>query len=117
MDDFKVIDIYPEMWIDLIPAVFLVKSHGPHTYYLGNDYQLYDGSDVWTYSTKTYTKEALAQVEHFFGYLTKNSTPILVEGCHLEMDFSSLLDLAGHRQFQMFIDMLQWLVTIGRPDL
>ena len=29
VDDFKVINTNPKMWIDYISAVILVKSHGP----------------------------------------------------------------------------------------
>jgi len=36
---------------------------------------------------------------------------------HPETDTSPLLDTAGHRQYQHLLGMLQWLVTIGRPDL
>ena len=60
VDDFQVSNTYPEMWIDRISAVFLVKYRGPWAYYLGNNYQFHDGSDVWTQDTKMYTKEALA---------------------------------------------------------
>jgi len=117
VDDFKVVCTNPEMWIDRIASVFLVKSHGPRDYYLGNDYFYHEDMDVWTYGTKTYTKEALARVERIFGCLPFNSTPLPPNDCHPELDESPLLDLGGHRQFQMLIGMLQWLVTIGRPDL
>ena len=33
------------------------------------------------------------------------------------MDTSPLLGLEDHRKFQMLLGMLQWLVTICRPDL
>ena len=52
--------------------MILVKSHGPCAYYLGKDYKFHDDADVLTYSTKTYTKEALACVEHIFRYLSKS---------------------------------------------
>ena len=60
VDDFKVIDTYPKMWIKRISAVFLIKSHGSCAYYFGNDYQFHDSSNAWTYDTKRYAKEALA---------------------------------------------------------
>ena len=58
MDDFNIINTYPEMWIERILAVFLVKSHGPRVYYLGNDYQFHYAANAWTSGTTTYAKEA-----------------------------------------------------------
>jgi len=51
------------------------------------------------------------------GCLPKEGTPLPVKDCHPEMDSFPLLGLADHRKFQMLLVMLQWLVTIGRPDL
>ena len=87
VDNFKVMDIYPEIWINPIALVFLVKSHGLCAYYLGNDYHYHEDIDVWTYSTETYTKDALACVEQIFGCLPKNSTPLPLN-CHPETDVS-----------------------------
>ena len=39
-------------------------------------------------------------MEHIFRCLTKKSTLLPAEGCHLEMDASPLIDLAGNQQFQ-----------------
>ena len=117
VDDFKVVAKQPMIWIDRIASAFLIKEHGPRKYYLGNDYVYHDECDVWTYGCKTYAKEAIAKVERMFGVLPKESTPLPKEDCHPEMDESPLLDLDGHRKFQMLLGMLQWMVTIGRPDL
>ncbi len=47
------------------------------------------------------------------------STPLPgAKECHLEfLDDSPLLQLDGHRTFQMLLGMLQWLVQIGRLEL
>ena len=45
------------------------------------------------------------------------SIPLPKEDCHPEMDESTLLDLDKHQKFQIHLGMLQWSVTIGRPDL
>jgi len=50
-------------------------------------------------------------------YQKKKHLSLPVKDCHPEMDTSPLLGLADHRKFQMLRGMLQWLVTIGRPDL
>ena len=117
VDDFKVVAKDPMIWIDRIAGAFLIKEHGPRKYYLGNDYTYHTGQDIWTYGCETYAKEAIAKVERMFGNIAKESTPLPKEDCHPEMDESPLLDLDGHRKFQMLLGMLQWMVTIGRPDL
>ncbi len=40
-----------------------------------------------------------------------------VADCHTELDDSELLGINDHRKFQMLLEMLQWLQSIGRPDL
>ena len=117
VDDFKVVAKEPGMWIERIAGAFLIKEHGPRNYYLGNDYTFHDGEDMWTYGCQTYAKEAVAKVERIFGCLPKETTPLPVKDCHPEMDTSPLLGLDDHRKFQMLLGMLQWLVTIGCPDL
>ena len=52
-----------------------------------------------------------------FGCLPKEGTPLPVKDCHPKMDTSPLLGLDDHRKFQMLLSMLQWLLTIGQPDL
>ena len=94
-----------------------MKEGGPRKYYLGNDYTHQEQYNLWTYSGETYAKEAVSRVERIFGCLPKQSTPLPVTDCHPEMDTSPLLGLEDHRKFQMLIGMLQWLVTISRPDL
>ena len=117
VDDFKVVAKDPGMWVDRIASMFLVKEHGPRAYYLGNDYTYHDTEDMWTYNCLTYTKEAIDRVERLYGCLPKESTPLPVNDCYPELDTSPLLPLDDHRKFQMLLGMLQWLVTIGRPDL
>ena len=117
VDDFKVVAKDPIKWIDRIAGAFLIKEHGPRNYYLGNDYFYHDDHDVWTYGCKTYATEAIAKVERMFGTIAKETTPLPTTDCHPEMDQSPLLDLDGHRKFQMLLGMLQWLMAIGRPDL
>ena len=103
--------------MDKLKGTFLIKSHGPRNYYLGNDYKFYDTFNIWTYGSKTYIKNALACIEQMFGCLGKVSTPLLVTDSHPELDDSPFLGLKNHRKFQMLLEMLQWLVTISRPDL
>ena len=117
VDDFKIVAKNPTSWVDRIAAIFLVKEHGPRSYYLGNDYTYHDGQDIWTYGVQTYATEAVAKVERLYGTLPKESTPLPVGDCHPELDTSSLLDLDDHRIFQMLLGMLQWMVTIGKPEL
>ena len=72
---------------------------------------------MWTYSCKTYEKEAIRKAEERFGPLPKKKTPLKSADCHPEMDTSELLDLKEHRKYQVLLGMLQWNYTIGRPEL
>ena len=40
-----------------------------------------------------------------------------VTDCHPELDTSTLLDLDDHRKYQMLLGMLQWMLTIGKPEI
>ncbi len=117
VDDFKIVAQDADSWLTKISHNFLVKSHGPRSYYLGNDYTYHEDLDLWTYGGRTYTKDAVDRVEWIYGCLAKVSTPLLVTDCHPELDESPLLGLDDHRKFQMLLGMLQWLVMICRPDL
>ena len=117
VDDFKVVAKDPTKWVDRIASVFLVKEYGPRKYYLGNDYTYHDTEDMWTYGCQTYATEAVERVERIFGCLPQVSTPIPVTDCHPELDTSSLLGLDDHRNYQMLLGMLQWMISIGKPEL
>ena len=105
VDIFKVVAKYPQMWIDRIVTVLLVKEHGPRNYYLGNNYTHHDGQDTWTNGMNTHAKEAVARVERLYGCLSKESNPMPVTDCHPKLDTSPLLD------------MLQCVLTIGKPEI
>ena len=118
VDDFKIIADDPSMYIDRISGAFLIKNHGTPNYYLGNDYQFHEVQKMWTYSCQTYEKEAIRKVEDMYHCLKKVRTPLPVSAdFHPELDKSPLLELKEHRRFQALIGMLQWLHTIGRPEL
>ena len=117
VDDFKIVAKDADSWLQKISHNFLVKSHGPRSYYLGNDYTYHEDLNVWTYGGRTYTKDAIDRVERIYGCLAKVSTPLPVTDCHPELDESPLLELDDHRKYQMLLGMLQWLVMICRIDL
>ena len=118
VDDFKIVAENPEHWLQLIKEHFLVKEAGPLKYYLGNDFSFCDKGNLWTFGSVTYAKESIKKVESLFGPLKKSKTPLPVsKDCHPEIDESPLLKEKDHRRYQMLLGMLQWLNTIGRPDL
>ena len=116
VDDFKIVAKDPTMWMTKIKAIFTVKSEGPPSYYLGNDYTFSEEQDAWILSCTTYVKETLRRIETLFGTLYQKKTP-LPPGCHPELDDSPLLDEVGTRQYQMLIGMAQWANLIGRLDI
>ena len=121
VDDFKIVARDPERWKSHISAAFLLKSIGPPSYYLGNDYNFSNEENAWVLSCATYLKECIRRIESddelpLDGTLWTHRTP-LPEGCHPELDDSTLLTDAGVRKYQMLIGMAQWACTIGRLDI
>ena len=100
-----------------IESVYLVKdsSKGPPSYYLGNDYKKV-AKGRWCIGCKTYLTESIRRIEDVLGKpLPKKDTP-MPDGDHPEEDAFELLDDAGHQRYQMLIEMLNWIVCIGRMD-
>ena len=115
VDDFMIVSHNPEAVMQAIQDVYAVKSIGPPEYYLGNDYKM-DKKGRWCIGCKKYLSEAIRRVEAIFGTLNRASHPSET-GDHPEEDNSKFLGDEEHRQFQMLIGMLVWLVTIGRSDV
>ena len=101
--------------MDLLNAIYTIKSIGPSEYYLGNDYKQGE-KGRWSIGCKKYLVEALNRVEKMFGELKNQSNP-METGYHPELDDSELLDDEGHRKYQMLMVILVWLVNIGRIDV
>lgn len=119
VDDFKIIAKDPQHWMDKIQMKFKLKSVGPPSYYLGNNYHWSESHGAWTTSCTTYITECIRKIEadeYFRGELIKHNTPI-PDKVHHEMDESELLDDMGIKKFQMLIGMAQWALTIGRMDI
>ena len=87
----------PSFWVGCMSTAFLVISHGPSNYYLGNDYTYHDGEHMWTYSCKTYCTEAISRAKFFLRNLAKEYTSLHIDDTHLELDKSLLLGLYSER--------------------
>ena len=106
----------------MIKGAFLVKESGPCGYYLGNDYHYHNDADLWTYSSQTYSLEAIRKVESIFCPLPTWKSALPTESTkneaanHSKTDTSPLFGVEKHRHYQMLLGMIQWLVTIGHSD-
>ena len=121
VDDFKIYAKDPARWMNKIKDTFLVKSDGPPSYYLGNDYNFSEEHNLWVVNCATYLKEAIRRIESdtYFKLPAHGLTPRNIpmpDGCHPETDDSPFLDAAGIRKFQQLIGMAQWAVCVGRLD-
>ena len=115
VDDFCIFAKRPMDIMKQIQDLYTVKAVGPPEYYLGNDFKK-DKKGRWQIGCKKYLKEAIRRIESMFGTLSKHDTP-MVAGDHPEMDTSPLLDDKGHKQYQMLIGILNWIVILGRLDV
>ena len=115
VDDFMIVSKRPDLIMEMMQAIYKVKTIGPPDYYLGNDYKK-DRRGRYCIGCKKYLVEAISRVERMFGTLKKYAIPS-VTGDHPEEDTSELLSDDEHRKYQMLIGILVWAVTIGRLDV
>ena len=119
MDDFKIVAHDPDRWLTQISGVFLLKSTGPPSYYLGNNYMWSPTHNAWVLGCSTYIKECIHHFEEddmIEGKLWEHKNPLPAE-VHPEMNESPLLDDQGLKFYQTLIGMAQWASTIGRQDI
>ncbi len=114
-DDFMIASRDAQSIMDGIKETYNVKSEGPPDYYLGNDFKR-DKKGRWCFGCKRYIKEAIIRIEAMLGKIPKSTVPMAASD-HPEMDVTEVLDDDKHRQFQMLIGILNWIVTIGRLDV
>jgi hypothetical protein len=124
VDDFKITAKDPQAIMEEIKKEYHIKDEGPPDYYLGLDYKQHNGR--WAVGCKKYIKEAVRRIEARMNLsradgeknwrLKKYATPLGPDD-HPEEDTSVMLDDNGHREYQMLIGMLNWIVGIGRFDI
>ena len=89
----------------IIDAKFFLKTIGPPSYYLGNEYNYSEDEKAWVVGSSTYTKEAVRKVESYpliGGKLYPHITPLPAD-CHPEISTSELLDDKMTNIYQMLI--------------
>ena len=59
VDNFKIVAKDPQRWQIQIFATFLLKSIGPPSYYLGNDYNFSESENAWVLGCAPYIKERI----------------------------------------------------------
>ena len=119
VDDFKIIACDPDHWLTQISGVFLLKSTGQPSYYLGNNYMWSPTHNAWVLGCSIYIKECIRRLEEddmIEGKLWEHKNPLPAE-VHPEMDEPPLLDDQGPKLYQTLIGMAQWACTIGRLDI
>ena len=101
--------------MDEIKSVYTVKAEGPPDYYLRNDYKQ-DKKGRLCVGSKKYIKEVLTRIENIFGTLRKYDNPSET-GDNPELDDSQALGDDEHRQYQILMGILIWVVGLGRSDV
>ena len=119
VDDFKIVARDPNHWLTQISGVFLLKSTGPPSYYLGNNYVRSTSENAWVLGCSMYIKECICHLEEddmIEGRLWEHKNPLPAE-VHPELDESPLLNDQGLKLYQTMIGMAQWACTISRLDI
>ena len=93
MDYFKIVSHDPNRCLTQFSGVFLLKSTGPPSYYLGNDYVWSTSENAWVLGCSTYIKECIHSLEKNY----------MIEG-----------KLWEHKSL---VGMAQWTCTIGCLDI
>ena len=101
--------------MDEIKSVYTVKAEGPPDYYLGNNYKRENKGHLCV-DSKQYIKEVLTRIENIFGTLRKYDNPSET-GEDPKLDESLALGDEEHRQYQMLMKILIWVVGLGRSNV
>ena len=78
--------------------------------------------EEWTFSLRQYVQETVSNVEKFLQDLdgsmfsTNINSPLSNED-RLELDISPELDGADGAYYQSLIDIIQWMIELGRIDI
>ena len=59
VDDFKIVACNPNHWLTQISGVFLLKSTGPPSYYLGNNYVWSTSENAWVLGCSMYIHQGM----------------------------------------------------------
>ena len=115
VDDFRIFAKDPQKIMNQLQSKYTIKNIGVDNYFLGGEYKV-SSKGMVSLGCSTYLKEALSRIENIFGTLEKADTPMIPNDSP-ELDESRLLDDEQHKQFQMMIGMLVWIVSLGRFDV
>ena len=119
VDNFKIVACDRNHWLTQISGVFLLKSTGPPSYYLGNNYVWSTSENAWVLDCSMYIKECICHLEEddmIEARLWEHKNPLPAE-VHPELDESPLLNDQGLKLYQTLIAMAQWTCTIGCLDI
>ena len=103
----------------IIEVKSFLKTIGPASYYLRNEYNFSEEEKAWVVGSSTYTKESVKKVEShpvIGGKLYPHRT-LFPADCHPEISTSGLLDDKMTNIYQMLIGLIQWASVIGRLDI
>ena len=114
VDDFIIVATEPWATMKTIQQRFTVSNPEEPRFYLGADVFVRNGFRHM--GSRTYVRECITKVEKEVGKLHKERTPLGVKDT-LHEDDSPLLPIEGHRQYQKYMGMLVWCVSLGRIDI
>jgi len=125
-DDLLVVSEFPEKLMNEIDVYFPLKpgSVGPPKLYLGgkiSQVQLPNGVVCYAVSSSQYIQEAVSNLEEYLKKknmsLIRNPRAPMSTGYRPECDQSPELDPGEAAHYQSLIEMMRWIVELGRVDV
>jgi Reverse transcriptase (RNA-dependent DNA polymerase) len=131
VDDILAVSHNPQVIMDSLSKHYTLKqgSVRPPSEYLGSDLKSFDipstgtepVSTCWSMSSETYIKRAVAKVKRTLSEAgqrlrTKSVTPMTPD-YRAKLDMTPELDDGQTNYFQGLIEVLRWIVELGRFDI
>ncbi len=115
VDDLIIVSHQPHRTLRKLEQIYKIKLVTDQIY-LGQDFRLTVDDNLISIGSRRYWDQVMQNLQATHGELRKYDTPMIAND-HPELDETTLLSKIQQRDYQRWIGVGQWLVTIGRYDI
>jgi hypothetical protein len=122
VDEILIWNKDPMAVIKALEKIYMLKSVGIQEYYLGGNVEFL--GEAWknqglglALSAKTYIQNIIPKFEGLFGNEFKPIKAPMGEGCHLEIDDSTLCTEDDSAKYRSIIGCCIWIIILGRFNI